>query len=205
MSKFEVNNLIRILQQSYVKEDDRANVVFGYVYDRNNSTDKIAIYHDDKTVFFCIRGTRPTSLQDIRTDALIYYGIEKFSMWYRHVNQMFQKIKRLYPNHYMVTLSHSLGSSMNRLLFDSYYKEIDEAHLFSTGTGFPQGMSAITGVISCQVNDSEKCKAERTKRFMYRGKYDVISLLSKYELANENSTLSTPNPITSHMLGELVQ
>lgn len=100
-------------------------------------------------IIFTIRGTDPTSKEDLYADAFILAGLPVNSTSrYINAENKYIKLRQQYPDAKIILTGHSLGATIGLDLAKKYDLE---AHLFNIGsspmeyiTGFPQGGNKVT-------------------------------------------------------------
>lgn len=100
-------------------------------------------------IIFTIRGTDPTSKEDLYADAFILAGLPVNSTSrYMNAENKYIKLRQQYPDAKIILTGHSLGATIGLDLAKKYDLE---AHLFNIGsspmeyiTGFPQGGNKVT-------------------------------------------------------------
>ena len=112
MNKGNYRNLIEASYKEKNNEADSIGQKMGYKLDRDlsNAEHKVFIDKDNKpTVAF--RGTKPTKIKDLLTDAAIAVGLGRFTPRFRESARLMDKVNKKYGAKSTV-IGHSLGGSL---------------------------------------------------------------------------------------------
>lgn len=135
----EQNMQVYLPQHTIVREftDDESTVV---IKKYPNKPDEI---------IYTVRGTDPTSAQDLYADSFIAMGLNvNNSQRYTNAEEKLIRLKQTYPDANIILTGHSLGASIVAELSKKYDLE---GHAFNIGsspmeylTGYPQGNNRLT-------------------------------------------------------------
>lgn len=174
------------------KKDEQQRLQnLGMVKDTSLSQKKDKVYVDKNGKAHVVyKGTDPTDIRDLGTDAAILVGLGRFTPRFRNAKKLAKRVKEKYGKENTVAYGHSLGGSL------ATESDLNERVTYNKGVG-------IGGI----------GKQMRRGQIDYRNDGDVLSVLSKFSkyknkkredggVVNERVT-SSGNPLVSHSLDTL--
>lgn len=174
-----------IAVESYKPPSERRRNIVGYKYDDELSDNRHAIYHHqaDKRVIMGNRGTVPTELRDLYTDAALTIGQFRKTRHYKNAVKKYQEVQDKYGDNKTYHLSgHSLGSHTTYAL----------AHRFPNSTqssvGFNQPGS-LPGLLSSGIQNVYQTPTQKkVDKFhvTYNNSLDPVSILSRHRISQRN-------------------
>ena len=183
--------LMSIGYLSNKKEEEKRLQKLGMVKDRALSQKKDKVYVDKNGKAHVVyKGTDPTDLGDLATDAALTFGLGRFTPRFRNAKRLAKRVKQKYGEDKSAAYGHSLGGSL------ATESNLKERVTFNKGVG-------IGGI----------GKQMRRGQTDYRNKGDAVSVLSKLSkyknksgedggVQNERVTVGG-NPLTAHGLDNL--
>ena len=165
-------DLHKVIKNSYAKKKDqkKAFVDKGYIYDESLSNKNNAIYYnpESKKVLHSIKGTDPTNIKDLYTDAMLSMGMLKKTDRYKDSHKKLREAKAKYGTDTADVVGHSLGSGIASYISD---KNKDKVYTLDKAT-------TIGG-------------KTRSNEQSYRTKGDLVSIFNKN--SKRTKTLDNPN------------
>ena len=165
-------DLHKVIKNSYAKKKDQKKAFTdkGYVYDEKLSNKNNAIYYNPETkkVLHSVKGTDPTNIKDLYTDAMLSMGMLKKTDRYKDSHKKLREAKAKYGTDTADILGHSLGASVSSYVGD---KNKDKVYTLDKGATFGQ--------------------KSRSNEKAYRTKGDMVSILNKN--SKNMTTLKNPN------------
>ena len=165
-------DLHKVIKNSYAKKKDqkKAFVDKGYIYDESLSNKNNAIYYnpESKKVLHSVKGTDPTNIKDLYTDAMLSMGMLKKTDRYKDSHKKLRQAKEKYGTDTADVVGHSLGSGIASYISD---KNKDKVYTLDKAT-------TIGG-------------KTRSNEQSYRTKGDLVSIFNKN--SKRTKTLDNPN------------
>jgi hypothetical protein len=165
-------DLHAVIKNSYAKKKDQKKAFTdkGYVYDEKLSNKNNAIYYNPETkkVLHSVKGTDPTNIKDLYTDAMLSMGMLKKTDRYKDSHKKLREAKAKYGTDTADVVGHSLGSGIASYISD---KNKDKVYTLDKAT-------TIGG-------------KTRSNEQSYRTKGDVVSIFNKN--SKRTKTLDNPN------------
>ena len=165
-------DLYKVIKNSYAKKKDqkKAFVDKGYIYDESLSNKNNAIYYNPETkkVLHSVKGTDPTNIKDLYTDAMLSMGMLKKTDRYKDSHKKLRQAKEKYGTDTADIIGHSLGGSISSYIGD---KNKDKVYTLDKGATFGQ-------------------KSRKNEK-AYRTDGDMVSILNKN--SKNMTTIKNPN------------
>lgn len=172
-------NFKQLLDLSYKtkKEGDQYYKLHNYNLDRRLSTNSDRIYYNptNKKVLMSFRGTK-NLINDLPTDLSILTGNIKESDRYKTANLKYNKAKEKYNKDSIIMVGHSLGGSL--------------ASQIGTNNDIILTLNKGAGLFHKDL--------KRTQEQSIRHQNDLVSILSKKDIANKNIGDKKDNFFNSH-------
>jgi len=217
-----LNGRIRIPRRHYIcaevcneiyKEPNlRQKNIDTYILDTRYNDPRTVVYKNsllfDDSFIIGIRGTSPTNILDLASDALVALGKETLSIRkYQQTNYVKTIIKKLTSEGYTASDSYITGHSLGALLTAYILQEVEEL----TGVGFNTGTSPlhIPKVAKYNLRFTPILDGvANTNRFInYHVEGDLLSASSTY-LFQDTVILKPkpkPGPIQAHRISYILQ
>ena len=147
----------------------------GYTIDKELSDNESLVLFNEQgqEVTLAVRGTKPTSLTDLRADVQILLGekgtTERFTGEFDKMNRIMEK----YPDAKHVVTGHSLGGNISYKLARHFGVE---GHHFNSGASIREARDNIISVLGCGFRESEACSTLEKQHF-YSTRVDPISTM----------------------------
>jgi esterase/lipase len=154
-------SLANISNQTYNDKENRQHNVNGFQLQNDFNGNKHTVYKNGKKVILGFRGTVPTDLEDLKTDASLVLGKHREHWRFKEALKTFDEVQRRYPDSEIFTTGHSLGGA----LANHVARNRERVRSVS----FNAGHSPLDDVM---LLSKENFRNEKN----YRTKYDPISL-----------------------------
>jgi len=190
--KAKFRRLLSAGYESNAKREQERLEAEGYVKDHSLSTKKDKVYYSpyDKKAYVVYKGTNPTDIRDLATDAALAVGVGRFTPRFKRAKRIAKKAASKYGSEHTVAVGHSLGGSL------ATESGLKHRVTFNKGVGI--------GGIGKQMRRGQED---------YRTSHDVVSALSSFSKygnksktssgASQQTLRSTPNPLAAHALMQL--
>lgn len=168
-----------IAVESYKPPGERRRNIVGYKYDEDLSDRRHAVYHHqaDQRVVMGNRGTVPTELRDLYTDAALTIGQFRKTSHYKNAVKKYQAVQAKYGRKNSYHLSgHSLGSHTAYAL----------AHRFPNSTASSVAYNlpgSLPGLLSSGIQNVYQTPTQKkVSKFhvTYNNSLDPVSILSRH-------------------------
>jgi hypothetical protein len=188
--------------QAYEDADKRQQEVDGYQYDRSLSDANTAIYHNKEKgkTYMGLRGTKPTSANDLYHDYHIARGSQRDKPLYQKDQVDYEKVKAKYGGT-IAASGHSLGGSRAQAL--SKKKGVQS-------TSFNPGTSVFDKTLWA---DKARCSLPKklrpswcSLRTSYHVKGDALSVSDRLLNTGKTTTFPTKgyNPLKKHLMSNFM-
>lgn len=190
---------LELSKQAYIKKNDRSLDVDGYLYDKENSTERTAVYvnPEKESVIIAHRGTVKSSKSDLKQDALILAGLFDQSERLKNSYELVKNVMSKYPLYTISNTGHSLGFSIASEIGKKLPYKHSKVVGFNIGASPVEIASRLKDKAYCTFSNSEHCKKLKNQTSYTTG-IDPISLSG---LINAGETkLIKPKSFNVHSL-----
>jgi putative lipase involved disintegration of autophagic bodies len=172
-----------VTKESYNTKDTRSQAVGDYEYNQEDSTDRLAVYKNDhkKVILLGMRGTKGS--KDWLSNLNILTGRQHNDPDYQYDEETFLKLKREHPDYQIVATGHSRGGDRARYLTHKY------RDLKAVTYDAASGPTAIFEKIKCGIMEFFTSTSPCQRVVNLSASADPVSVLSKYGLSGDNTTL----------------
>jgi hypothetical protein len=172
-----------VTKESYKASNTRAESLGDYVYNAESSTDRLALYKNDnkKVIIMGMRGTK--GAKDWLSNFNILTGQQHKDPDYQYDEETFLRLQREHPDYQIVATGHSRGGDRARYLTHKY------RDLKAVTYDAASGPTAIFEKIKCGIMEFFTSTSPCKRVANLSASADPVSLLSKYGLSGDNTTL----------------
>jgi hypothetical protein len=179
-------------QEAYRPKNERKELIDGYIYDKDLSSERTAVYVKDGSTIISHRGTVPTDVSDLKQDALILTGdFHKSDRLKKSLSQVETAMKK-YPKNIISNTGHSLGgrvaSEIGRLLPVRDSKVV----AFNIGSSPRDVTKNVYESTKCKLSNDDLCKKLKNQT-LYTTGVDPISINSLSQIGSKVSKPTTAN------------
>ncbi|CAM9273486.1 unnamed protein product [Ectocarpus sp. 12 AP-2014] len=180
--------------ESYKAPSERRRNVVGFEYDADLSDRRHAVYHHraTKRVVMANRGTVPSKLCDLYTDAALTVGTFKGTKHYKNAVRKYQEVQNKYGKgqNYHLT-GHSLGGMTTVALHHRFPHSTSSSTAWNPPGSIPGVFSSGIQKLGYKTRTQKKVQANHQS---FVNTLDPVSILSRHRKGLKNQKKFSLNP-----------